>query len=295
MDNQELYILNDTNKWITEDVIENILSNFGISHKVADIEPYRQSLIHVSYLKPNDNITNDSGISNRKFKKKTQNNKAPLTPMEPIKDPTKAIPLQQQSYERMEFLGDSVLHLILAEYLFMRYEEQDEGFMTRLRTKIENGNILARMTKIIGLNKYVIVSRSIELCGGRHNNDKILEDVFESFIAALYQDAGFDVCREFFTKLIEQEIDFAEILRTETNFKDVLLRYFHQMRWSDPIYGTMEQSGPDNKRSFTMYVQCKKNKTDEGDIVGVGKGMSKKEGEQNAARQALIHFGQIEE
>ena len=170
-----------------------------------------------------------------------------------------------------------------------------EGFMTRLRTKIENSDTLASLCRAINLNKYVLISRYIEINEGRDKNKSILEDSFESFMGALFLDGGFDVCDKFMVNLMEKEVDFAELLFIETNFKDHLLQYFHKKRWEDPKYDALDISGPDHKKQFTMYVKCRKDPLDPGEIVGWGVSTSKKQGEQNAAKQALIKFGEIKE
>jgi dsRNA-specific ribonuclease len=93
--------------------------------------------------------------------------------LQPIDDPKSAIPLQKDSYERLEFLGDSIIHCILADYLFNRYEDEQEGFMTRLRTKIENGETLSELANLIGFQEYAIIARNIEQGGGREKNINI--------------------------------------------------------------------------------------------------------------------------
>ena len=153
----------------------------------------------------------------------------------------------------------------------------------------------SHLSKTIGLHNYVVISRYIEKNNGRDENKQILEDVFEAFIGALYLHSGFDICRSFFVKLMEDKIDICNILQVETNFKDKLLQYFHQQRWIDPLYGTLNVSGPENKKLFTVYVKQRKNHRDTGIVIATGTGTSKKKGEQEAARQALITYGVIKE
>jgi len=276
-----LYILNEKNKLITTNYIENILQKYGVNHKVKNLEPFQMAMVHISYLIKSDDYW------------KAHRSKNTNKDLEPISDPSLAIPLKDVSYERLEFLGDSVIHKIIAAYLYNRYPDQDEGFLTKLRTKIENGNTLAEFSKIIGLDEYILISRYIEKNGGRENNKHILEDAFEAFIGALYLDAGDSVCHNFIFKLIEEEIDFADLLNNETNYKDILLQYFHQRKWVDPQYGPLDISGPDHKKIFTMYVKKRISPNDDGEIVGIGVGTSKKKGEQEAAYNALKFFNRI--
>lgn len=279
----EIYILNEKNIYITKKYITTMLRTYGVKHTVKDISLYQRAMTHVSYLKRDEIV-----VKNKKANKlNNKNNKT----LDPIKDPTKAIQLRTKSYERLEFLGDSVIHCILAKYLFTRYEVEDEGFMTRLRTKIENSTTLAHFATVVGLDKYILLSRFMEKNNARLNNVHVLEDSFEAFIGALFLDGGFNPCRDFFTRLIEREVDFANLLYVEDNFKDLLLQFFHQKKWRDPEYGLVNRNGPEHKKEFKMFIKCKKTKDDNGEIVGIGIGASKKKGEQLAAEQALLKFG----
>jgi dsRNA-specific ribonuclease len=276
------YILNENNKLITGEYITTLLKNYGINIKVSNLNIFQEAMIHLSYL-----IRNEDFYKNNKTKV-YQIQSYDIDPLDPNLD---AIPLQSRSYERLEFLGDAIIHSVLAEYLFKRYPYADEGFMTKLRTKIENGNTLYILSKKICLNDYVLISRYVEKNGGRTTNESLLEDIFEAFIGALYLDAGYNVCNKFLVTLIEKEINLAQMLNEETNFKEKLLQYFHIRKWQDPKYDSLSCEGPENKKVYTMYVKCMKNVHDSGEIVGKGVGSSKRMGEQMAAKQALINYG----
>jgi dsRNA-specific ribonuclease len=276
------YILNENNKLITPEFITSLLKNYGINIKVNNLNIFQEAMIHLSYL-----VRNEEFYKNNK----TKAYQIQSSEIEPLDSKLDAIPLQNKSYERLEFLGDATLHNILAEYLFKRYPYADEGFMTKLRTKIENGNTLFLLSKKIGLNEFVLISRYVERNGGRSTNENLLEDVFEAFIGALYLDAGYNVCNKFLITLIEKEINIAHMLNEETNFKEKLLQLFHLKKWQDPKYDSMSCDGPENKKVYTMYVKCIKNVHDAGEVIGIGSGPSKKNGEQMAAKQALIKLG----
>jgi dsRNA-specific ribonuclease len=284
-----LYILNEKNKYITKSYIEKTLKKYGIEHKVKNLENFQTAMTHNSYMLRDlkqDRIT-------KLIKEKD---------LEPIPKEyiTKAIPLQKESYERLEFLGDSVIHLILANYLTDRFPDQQEGFLTKLRTKIENGQVLCKFSKIIGLNEYILIGRNLEIIGGRDNNISAIEDIFEAFIGALFNDTNNDYkkCYTFVINILESIVDISTIIHVETNFKDLLLQYYHQMRWPDPEYGYVSSVDDGNKKYFTMYVKgIMKNKNGDNEWMRVseGTGTSKKKGEQEAAKNALIRFGQIKE
>ena len=103
------------------------------------------------------------------------------------------------SYERLEFLGDSILNLIVAKFIYTKYQDKEEGFLTRIRTKLVNGKTLAYLANKIELNKFLILSKNIEHIGGS-NNDRILEDVFEAFLCSMFQDLGYNYVEFFVIK-----------------------------------------------------------------------------------------------
>jgi ribonuclease III len=265
---QNIIILpfNSKNKLISKYDIHTILKKYGVNINVKNIDIFQRALTHRSYINRPDI---DENIIKRS-----------------IKD-TSIIPLQEKSNERLEFLGDTVIKLIISKYLFERYPEEDEGFMTRLKIKIENGKSLANLAKIIGIDDYVLISQQIESNSGR-SSIKILEDVFESFIGALFLDSDYNTCDKFIRAILESEIDYAMLLYKDNNYKDQLLRYYHKMKWSHPIYDMVKESGPSNKKIFTIVV-----KDNDDNKIGVGIASSKKMAEQNASKQALIYFKQL--
>jgi dsRNA-specific ribonuclease len=289
-----LYVLNEHNQYITKEAVEKILSRYGIRYNVTNLELFKMATVHTSYLKRD--LKSDKTLRLLLTKDKSHNllvKQAPTLNKDVEKIPKdkikKTIELQTHPYERIEFLGDSVIRLVFTDYLYSRYDDQDEGFMTRLRTKLENGEALARLTKSIELNKYAIIARYFETQNGRTENHHILEDIFEAFIGALYLDGSFEICKKFLINLIEQEADIVQYLHIETNHKDTLLQFHHKMKWSDPEYGMIEQFGTE-KKMFKMFVRGP-----DGEYAGIGSAPSKRNGEQNAARQALIKYGIIQE
>ena len=299
------YVLNENNKLITKKNIEDILLKYGIKYYVKDVSIFQTALVHESYIIRDYKTDKTLKLLMTKDKQNNynyNNNNDNITlnkDIEPIpKNLIKnALPLFDKSYQRLEYLGDSVIRLIFAAYLYKRYDNQYEGFLTRLRTKLENGEKLAELSKKIGLHFHVIIGRYYETQNARIDNYHILEDILESFIGALFKDGhddnddfngNFDVCNNFFVKLIESELDIAELLHTETNYKDTLLQYHHRIKWGDPEYGMYEPQISYDKREFKMFV-----KDGYGKISGIGCGSSKKKGEQEAAKQALLKYGEI--
>lgn len=299
------YILNEKNRVITKEYIKNTLLNYGIDYQIKDLKLFQIAMTHSSYIVKD--WTNSKNFKMIFMGINLINGDMLL----PISHNTKdmAVSLGNVSYERLEFLGDSILRQIISDYLFVRYKEMQEGNLTKLRSQIENGSSLAEMTRKIGLNKYVLISRNHEVIKGREKNEKIQCDIFEAFIAALYLDSsnisfndiginldlvrkqrsdGYQICYNFVTSLIEDEIDLVELLETDTNYKDRLLQHYHELNWGDPKYGTMDVIIDNNKmgkKYFKMYVRDL-----DGNIIGIGVGSSKQKGEKISAKKALQYL-----
>jgi ribonuclease-3 len=296
---------NINNILINEKDIINILLQCNVNiENINNIDIFIQAFTHKSYYKKEVFTFNILTIAKQE-----------------LGNPNNLVELQENSYERLEYLGDRVLKLIVSNYLFHRYPKQDEGFMTRLQTKIEDKKNLAFMSKELGLNKFFIISKQIESIGGR-NLEKIHEDIFESFIAALYLSNGFEPCLLLITNLLETLIDYSEKLYCDNNYKDQLLRYHHYSKWKPPTYVLIHFEGPPHKRKYIMGVEksCNeisddnnnknigelknlKNNIDnknkfkylKKNCISFGIGISKKEGEQNASKMALIIYGVLKE
>jgi len=204
--------------------IENILNM-----KIKNISHYQRALVHKSIYKTIRRYIQLNGTSN----------------------------VQEyllQHNERLEFLGDSVLGFIVANYLFHKYPDSDEGFLTKLKTKIVNSFQLAEFAKAVNLGKYILLSSHVENIKGR-NSQKILEDAFEAFLAAIFKDLGFDAVNSFMINLIES-LDF-EYLLIEDNFKDILLRYTQNDKNNTypANYELTSTEGPPHNREFVITVE----------------------------------------
>jgi ribonuclease-3 len=277
----ELYILNPKNKLLNKDIILSIFKKYKLDiTDIDDITSYQRAVTHKSYLIRDPDY-------DKKNKVNMEGKERGYEPLD-INDIKDVVPLQDCCYERLEFIGDSTIHHAIALYLYKRFMHEYEGFMTRLRTKLENSDALANLCKAIGLHEYVLISRAMELHNARETNQSILEDAFEAFIGSMHLMYGFDICNKFIISVIEKEIDISEILNNETNHKDTLLQYHHKNKLKDPVYILIEKTGPDHKKNFRMCV-----KNGEGKMLGIGDGNSKKRGEQAAAMKALINYGVI--
>jgi ribonuclease-3 len=272
-------ILNENNIYITSEYINTIFSDLDFDHKVQNLENFQRAMIHSTYL--------ESNLNNPKTQRL-------LKDIEPIQKHLKlnCIPLQEKSYERLEYLGDSILRHSIGKYLFIRFPTEDEGFLTTIRSKIERKSALSELCKRIGLQKYAIIAKNIEDTNGRMTNITLTEDILEAFIGALNLETTDDKTSEFIQKLIEREVDFAEIIRTKNNYKDIIMQYFHKCDTvrHDLEYISEEIESNDGKRLFISQVI---DITDNKKVLGSGKGPSKKKSQQKAAKRALLDLGVI--
>jgi ribonuclease-3 len=185
------------------------------------------------------------------------------------------------SNERLEYLGDSVLNLIIGEYLFSKFPAEEEGFLTKVRAKMVNRNALNITAENIQLADFLLLSSNVSQ-NVISNSKSILSDALEALIGAIYLDSGLEACKKFIIRVIADPIlEEGEHLIDE-NYKSQLLEIAQANKLSTPIYDIIREEGPHHARVFTVEVLID-------DVqYGVGKGMSKKSAEQNAAKLALI-------
>ena len=179
-----------------------------------------------------------------------------------------------ESFETLEFIGDSVLGFVITKFLFDQYESKQEGFLTKARTKLVRGETLANIAKILGLEKMVVMDEK-GMRNGWNNNPKILEDVFEALIGALYMDLGLLHAKEFVLRIYNDRkyIDL-NLIMVDDNFKDHLMRYCQLNNWQLPEYRV---SG---HHEGIFYIDIYVN----GQFMSRGAAKSKKQAEQNAAK-----------
>lgn len=185
----------------------------------------------------------------------------------------------RESYERYEFIGDAVINFVVAKYLYDKYPGADEGFLTRVRTKLVSGKCLSFLAEKLGLQHYIVMNQKA-IRKGWNSNPRILEDVYESLVGAIYMDLGLSVAKTFVLTVIERFIDFEDVVR-DTNYKDILMRYTQSRATPLPEYRIMNESA----KIFDIEVYV------HGRACGRGQDKCKKDAEQAAARQALGVLG----
>lgn len=185
-----------------------------------------------------------------------------------------------ESNERMEFLGDSILSATVSHLLINRFPDKDEGDLSKLRARLVNESTLSGIASELSLGQYIMLGRGEDTTGGREKAS-ILADTYEAVIAAIYLDRGFNRAFKFiasqFERLLE-EFPFSEISK---DYKTEFQEYAQDIFKTSPRYCLVKESGPEHNKAFEVNVIIKN------EIFGSGKGRSKKEAEQEAAKAGL--------
>lgn len=189
--------------------------------------------------------------------------------------------------ERLEFLGDSVLSTAVSEYLFSKYSENQEGDLTKIRAAVVCEKALAKYAAKIALGDYMFLGRGEEMNNGRHRSS-ITADAFEALLASMYLDSGYDmqVIRDFVIKFVADEIDFISTNSTFIDYKTMLQQIIQQSEGEKLEYVLTGEEGPDHNKTFMIEARLN------GSSIGSGKAHSKREAEQQAAKEALRLFGE---
>lgn len=185
----------------------------------------------------------------------------------------------ETSNERLEFLGDSVLGLAVANHLYVNFPNMPEGRMTRLRAELVCEHSLYTAATSLELGKYIRLGKGEENSGGR-NRASILADAAEAVIAALYLDGGMAVARDFVSRFILADKNLQSFC-VGSDWKTALQELVQHNPGSKLIYEPVSETGPDHNKTFTVRVLL------DGKNLGVGSGRTKKEAEQNAAKAGL--------
>ncbi len=184
------------------------------------------------------------------------------------------------SNERLEFLGDAVLELATTMFLYQKLPKEPEGVLTSFRSALVKRSMLARVAKQLDLGLKLTMSKGEEQMGGREN-PALLENTFEAFVGALFKDQGFDVCYRFLNEVLFVQFEEISAKNLQRDHKSQLQETIQAQGKPTPTYKTLEESGPDHKKTFTVAVMVGKER------LGLGSGKSKQEASQMAAKDAL--------
>ena len=189
-----------------------------------------------------------------------------------------------QNNERLEFLGDSILGLVSADYVFHRYPHVPEGQLTKMRAAVVCEQTLYEVAKELGLDHLLLLGKGEENGGGR-KRPSILADSVEALIGAIYLDGGLESARSFILSFLPEKVDLAEQGAAFRDYKTALQEIVQKNRQETLSYRLSGESGPDHDKRFTVQVLLNRN------IFAEGTGRSKKEAEQMAAKAALELMG----
>lgn len=262
---------NANNRWFTERDIHKILHKFGLPHyQVRNPRIFQIAMVHTTYVRRADYTTPDG------------------RPARLASCPQGTMPLQDESYECLEFEGDSVLNVCVATRLRKLYPDKKQGFLTDARKELVNNERIGYLSKELGLDVFYVISRHNEespAINGR-NNLKKLADIFEAFLGALWTDCGnrFQIVYTFVTNVMEAFLDIEEVVNTLTNYKDLFQKYCQRELKCTPNYVMLSN---DPKKNEIRVAVC----DDNGKSLGYGAGTTRKKAEQLACKEALTSFG----
>ncbi len=200
---------------------------------------------------------------------------------------TRSHGVETESNERLEFLGDSVLSVIVSNYLYNNFDRFLEGDMTKLRAEVVCEKALAKYAASIELGSYLYLGRGEDKNNGRANKS-ITSDAFEALLAAIYLDSAdnsFATVSEFLLPFVKAEIDVICSRGNVEDYKTRLQTLVQQSGGEHLEYIVVDEKGPAHNKTFTVEARLNSN------VIGVGEGGSKRKAEQNAAREALVLFG----
>lgn len=204
---------------------------------------------------------------------------------------TKELPFTHPSYahekglpsdnQRLEFLGDAILDFILSDILYQEFPEENEGFLSKSRSGLVSREHLARKSRQIGLERQMLLGVGEDKSGGRENS-RLLADTFEAYIAYIYLKKGLRTCRKMIRRLYDEEINRPHLLLLAgEDHKSALQERLQATMQTTPVYSTRPVDSDDHTKGFLSEVKVK------GEILASGRGNSKKEAEQDAARNAI--------
>lgn len=188
--------------------------------------------------------------------------------------------VEKVSNERLEFLGDAILGAIIGEFFFLKFPFEDEGFLTKIRSKLVSRQFLNKLSVDIGLDTFLETSADLS------RSHSIYGDAFEALVGAIYLDKGYNSCKNFvINKIIKHYVDIDELIATETNFKSKLIEYIQSKKKTYQF----DTVGIENKN--TKFFRCQLSINNE--VASTGEGNSKKRAEQEAARKFFEKKGNL--
>lgn len=286
--NSVIYNINPENRLITKEFINDIMVRFGINdkrkqiYKVNNLDYFITATTHKTY---------SLDVSEEEYNtiKEMYYDNYP---------DSNYVFIQNTNYERLEFIGDSIIKPILTDYITSYFINQNEGFLSKLRSRLEKTQFFSNLTKLLNLKDYILISRQYEETDTRNTNLSIMEDVFEAFIGALYLDAkeqkdcgyAFKVIHDLIYNIFESDTFNLDLRKMsfDDNYKDKLNSFCNMNKLPQPVYKLKDVQSITSKRGNNLY---KYNEYTVLVIVrefeAIGKSKTKKDAEQKAALNML--------
>ena len=289
IDGKKIYpVANENNFLISKSEVQDILLKGGIKDEIKNLQLFQKAFVHESYK---------SGSDFEKEMKFYGNINGLSFEINP-----KILKLQPESSEKFEFVGDGHIQSVVGRYLWLRFPNEDQGFYSKKRSKLVKTEGLSKLASSLIFDKYLIISKHVEIVSSGRKNAKYLEDAFEAFIASIFEEfvkeqsvgVAYQKVHDFIVSLLHTYIDWTEIIFEDDNFKDQLMRYFQkEFGGRYPKYeqlsveNNVSSAGISNRKFHTCVKDIN------GNIIGEGVAKAKRESEQKAAENALKHYGMI--
>lgn len=296
---------NKNNKPINPNIIQNLLKKYGNYQNIHNLEIYQTAFVHTSYT---TSYIKDVCLRDNVSIKE---------------NPDGYMLLQDESYEKIEFLGDTIIESIIGTYVYRRFKGAGEGFLSNIKKQLISRWTLGHLAKKCNFNEYMVISKTQDDKRNARNDIKKLCDVFEAFIAAIYLDfnnkpdnyfknyysgAGYQIAEKFLINLIEDndtQLDITELIMQNDNYKSKLKQYLNRMHNTDPVYNTTEINIDNNFILTSEYTNleniiknCENNIIYEtkittkknSNILGKAINVDKRNSQLEAAKNALLKF-----
>ena len=289
IDGKKIYpVANENNFLINKSQVQEILLKGGIKDEIKNLQLFQKAFVHESYKLGSDfekEMKFYGNINGLSF----ENN-------------SNILKLQPESSEKFEFVGDGHIQSVVGRYLWLRFPNEDQGFYSKKRSKLVKTEGLSKLALSLNFDKYLIISKHVEIVSSGRKNAKYLEDAFEAFIASIFEEfvkeqsvgVAYQKVHDFIVSLLHTYIDWTEIIFEDDNFKDQLMRYFQkEFGGKYPKYeqlsveNNVSSAGISNRKFHTCVKDIN------GNIIGEGIAKAKRESEQKAAENALKHYGMI--
>jgi len=282
---------NPKNKLITYDVLKKIFQKADVLEDLLsaeedinsyNLENFQRAFTHISY-------------SENRAKKYIKN---VVETEDSSVNPSKCVQIQKHSMEKLEWLGDAIIQSVVGIYIWERFPGQDEGFYTVFRSRLVKTEPLSNLAMYLGLGEYLLISKHHEDYLNGRNQQSYLEDCFEAFIGALYEQTSkkfkYDIVRKFIINVIETKIDIPLLVMYDNNYKALLMTYYQlHFDGQTPTYGdiSMKEIVDENNEMKKSKIYTCSVRDIYGNDIAFGSATNKKDAQRLAAKEACKIFG----